>query len=862
MNNLRYLVRKDWQGRWIMILLWLALLVLGLLANLGITTREQLRPDVQSAISILQGPSLLLLSAFLASIIIVTTVREDTPAVRENFLSTRPVPPRALWLSKAAFLLLVIVLPVLLRNVLYLILSGQGLRISLLGTLQVALWVVPVTALLAGFSALWATRIRFAIALATASVAVWACALLADVFTDTPAFQRALFEGPVVFACSVGLAALAFLLLTAKPQWLRLPFRAKLPVAVLIPLGGLAFWLFGPAMTPSVSPVGTLPAVPVTGELSATETGYQYSWRRRHDLPAELSLQLNPDRPANLSPGQEIVWQFSEVTCNGQSHRSRVRDPLDLLRMSNLSRQLSLPMVRMVEQHLDQKPSWIVESPQQYSPSPPSQAIPAAPDSDQLLRFSATLKGSLYEWRVAADLPLTAGSSASDGQGEWTISYAEKSSSRGYFVVALQTSRPELWLSARPDDRASHATPYLRDASFVLYDPDRNRALFFDQSVPWTQSRAQATGYVHRSLELVSPFDRYSRESDRSNGDFTENLRLLILRPHYVGHIVRTWKALHGMRPAYLPYSPGSGLAQRERNVSSGQFAYWFDQLDKPSPDASSETIQAFLLAVVEQASHCRFSIHANDPVVADLALYVQRHLELFLRIKEALAMDDHIPSRLLIQAIIRGATPSQTDALVEALRRDHDLIQVLEARGWTRAALPTLREQFHAGSRGSIAVLARYGELDAQAPLLLAELRRDPRTHLYNILRSLPGIEPGLDRTVHTIWNERPRHISTREPFNSDPLRIALLHGLSEAVTELHSLVRQNREENSTNPSNIYQAGGLLQNRFLLEGVPFSKRHNELFVTDWFLARSPGDFHFDPISRRFALKPTPQASR
>ena len=854
MNAIRHLMRKDWLARRSLLLMWYGVLVLGLLGDLGLADIQFAGSHQQRLMRVLLGPFLLgTFTVVWAVLIASSSVREDTPAVLERFLSTRPVPPRSLWISKALFLLLALVLPLLGKNILYLAFSGQELRTVLLGTLQMALWVVPATALTAAFAALWATIARLVAAITTMIIVGWGCALAADLLLPRSAVRDDLLDAPLTFACALGLAALAFVLLTTSRRMLLQPLRTMLPLAVMIPLGGLAFWLFGPAMNPVMEAVGPGPELPATGELSPSEAGHQYSWWSQSSGRTNgLTLRLNLDRPSKLPASQELAWQFSETRCNGKSYPQPVRSPGELLVSGDLVRQLSDPMIHVTEHHLGQKLRWMTDHFSRASlagPQVTSRPVPAEPGSDQLLEFSADLQGTIYEWEVAADLPLQAGHSVEGEQERWTVLNVSLPR-RGGLALALDCSRTELWLSKRPGEQASPAGRYGRDIAFVLSAPSRGRA-YFERNHFSPQSRAAGSGYVQRSFSLTF---NGNQELTQFLGDSTDDLRVLILRPRYAGSIARRWTGAPGMRPAYLTSYHGGGLARREKLLSAGQFARWFGQVEKPSPESSPEAISQFLVSVLEKSAHCRSSIAHDDPIVGVLARYVPGHLDLFLRARQALAMDDHTPQRLLDRTLILGCTPSQTGRLVEAIRTDPDLLEILVARGWSREALPTLMEKFHAGRVDSrmLSVLARFGKLEPFVPSLLAGLRRNPDTSTYNLLRSLPGLETRLDASVRAMWEERPRAMLSDDPFNSSHLKVAILHGLQGALDELHVLTRQTREER---PNDLHNADNLLREQFLQE-IPKSDRRQDEVLVDWFLAHSPEQFHFDPISRRFALKP------
>ena len=854
MNSIRHLLRKDWLARRFHILMWFVFIGLGLLSDLGLPNADSSDPNgPQSAIYVIWAPLLYIFSAALAVFIILPTMREDSPAVRESFVATRPIHPRALWISKALFLLLVIVFPLLLSNAIYLILNGRGARTLLLGTLQTALWVVPVTALTAAFVSLWATKFRLGAAFAVCMAVAWGAVIGAE-FLQWHRFRGDnSFTDPLNFISAIGWAALAFVLLTTSRRFFRLPLRVKLLPAVFISLAGLAYFFFGPVPIRSTSPGGTLPNLAATGELSPAESGFQFSLNEDHRGPDRghtLGLTLIPDRPAGLQPNQEILWQITETTANSEIQRHATLSPEVLLSRFDLTRILGNPMINAVEKHLDRELLWMNR--RNHPRSTYAVSIPGVDlQSNTPLKTRAKLDGRIFEWQVAADLPLRPGATVGDEYEKWTMVGLTRTVHEP-FLLTVRAARTHLWLSSRSEERSCAIMSPSRDVAYLLYDPKNGRG-YAGLEPRGVSSRAPGTAYVHRSINLTLnyPFNR-GRNLITSLGESPDDLRLLIVRPRYIGQISRQWVAESGIHPNSLPRPTSGGLARRERQLSSEQFELWFKRLEKPEPDASPAAISQFLVTVLDKAAQCRSGIRSGGPVVRDLARYVPDHLELFLRAKQSLAMDDHTPRRLLMEALTLGVTSAQRPSLVDGLRSDSRLLRILDDRGWSGDAVPVLLEKFHTGRRDAetLRILARHGKLAPYIPALLAELRRSPDKGTYDLLRTQPGVGPRLDTTVRAMWEDRLRAIKMDGPFDSTRLKIALRHGLVDAVEELHSQARITKE---LAPTELYNVARFLQDYFLLEGVARGDRHEDQIVVPWFLARSPELFRFDPISRRFA---------
>jgi len=216
-------LRNDIRQFRMLLLIWAAFLALDLGTDLGwlgkVTDISRDRPA--DFLATLLPVAVWALLFLIPSMVVLA----DSPARREGFLSTRPMPKRDLWLAKLIFIFGLIVLPTVAQNVVYLWMEGLPVRFVAQGGWEHLLWILPVSLCAAGFAALWRSYSQWAAGLGIVLGAAYLAAFVLRWFQDWLAPSGGLddLQGMIVTLLTMapGLAVLAVwnARQSRKPRW-------------------------------------------------------------------------------------------------------------------------------------------------------------------------------------------------------------------------------------------------------------------------------------------------------------------------------------------------------------------------------------------------------------------------------------------------------------------------------------------------------------------------------------------------------------------------------------------------------------------------------------------------------------------
>jgi hypothetical protein len=300
----------------------------------------------------------------------------------------------------------------------------------------------------------------------------------------------------------------------------------------------------------------------------------------------------------------------------------------------------------------------------------------------------------------------------------------------------------------------------------------------------------------------------------------------------------------------------GTGAPPLERPGRS-EFVRWFAQRKQPPLDASDDEVRRVVFDVLGRIRERRWGVHMDlDRIREILARYVPRHLDVFVDAARSVSGKDSGASRFLAGILIEGAEASQAGALAKALPDAPELLEVFEARGWERQALPVLHQRFRAGSFDfhEAVLLSRFGQLSPYAPLMIAEFRRRPYPWDYRKLRNLPEVGKGVEEAVREIWARRDG-----SAINRYTLELALEQGLPGAVAVLRTRLEM-MSKTADGVNSDWE--NLVANHFQCDETAPKGVERCHFLLDWFLAHRSEDFRFDPVLRKFVLVPKKQRDR
>ena len=842
MRSIRHLLIKDWQKLHLSIFIWLGIHLVGLLLDLNCASENTFGEIARRVIDIPTWIFFVILTVHVAG--------DDTPAKRDHFLRTRAVTYRQLVWSKIIFIAVIIVTPIVLRDAVYLLLNELELRLVLLGTVQSALFIIPLAMVLAIWASLWNGRKQFLFALVILSLGSCLIGLLVFQWMGKRKIDINLFENSLSLACLFALVALPWLSFVARKSWYHFSMGTKLGLLVVFICGSLSVWIFAPKAHIDIrADEGWSKSIAIEGFLTKENSIYSITvGRQANDKKDEryLKFEIHPDRPAGLTPDQDVFWWVTETEFGNKSYVGSEVAPVDALyRYSNSS---TSAMVKTIESYTGKDIHWdtgygvIHRNGGQALVSDFPRILIGSGDEGSVA-LSAELKGLVYQWKVSADLPLEQGQQEQTPFGRIAISKIESKGEDPFVkhrVLTFVQSERNFWLSPRWEDRVGNMWPRKSRLRYVICHAASNRAAFVDNNGP-QHINAELSGYPQRKREI--------NIDSAFQGVPVGELRLIVLSPHYLGEITRSWKSSIEIQNQLKPSKrPSKAYAYRGDKMTMGQFALWYNNLPQLSTNISEEDLKVRLSVVLEKVSLLFRKQRDMNSVAKDFAQYVPDYLDLFLAERRGIISDNTLARSFMDQVLIHGLEEEQVEDMISAFRRESDLLPVLERRGWLEQAQPIFIEQWHMGRRSGALIRNMIGFENTSVlyPEFLAELRRKPDLEFYQALCAIPELSDDLDELVPIMLNEE--FDTSIAHHNRDALMIALHHGMPEAFIKLHSLL-------VALPHLVNYDDRIHQN--IKKTVDLSllgkaDRSNRWKVYQWFVSLKPEHFRFDPISRKF----------
>jgi hypothetical protein len=784
-------------------------------------------------------------------------VLADSPARRDGFLATRPMPGRALLLAKAGFIAALVLLPAVLQEAatvaslgtpwLYVARAAgeRAVKAALLalvpaclalywGSLReyvteglgllLGLWVVLVGA------AVVASRVVPALGQPPPSAslmarAVW-CAVLILPFALARGTHLARQRRHSVVVAAGVLACLTYLL------WPWDAFRAPRRDACLAE----------PALAKATIDV------PLPG-IGVNSYSYQGSMGHLHGPSVDVHIELIPP-PA----GWQVRWYTESATvssggrtaiCPSLARRRPIFEPHYRVAIADDARAWAALL----------GPDALIDAGNGFMRQPNSASVRLPADvlgNDGVpheVALSCTFAGDAFRWERVADLPLTPGARADLPLWHCTVTRATRAGAELRVSLLLR----EVLLGMTADPNLSRA------GRQQLPDPDRHEFLLYSPAdrlgvagglQSWGDSAgfgsgATAAGSAHLALRYTVPAMVPELAADPD----WRQARLVVLRRTYIGSLSRRWDS----GPLLLRASPryGHPPAAGDAQPSDAEFRQRLAALVPPPPDAPRAAVGQYVYEVLRLVEDKRLMPEPFHPCVQALAAYVPTHLDLFL---DGLAASTSLAEWTLLAALTAGATEEQKPAVMGHLAQEPRLVGVILNRGWldeARDSLYALLQRAGGLEREELRALAWF-EDPRTYPRLLAEFEARPSLAYYALLRRLPGISPALDASVIRIWRRRPPVIRSADvDWDTAPVvAMALRRGEAEALRETYRRLSVYRDDGAGNRVLFLDA---LRDS-LITGMPADTRHDPDALATWLLKHRPEDFHYDAARQRFVL--------
>jgi hypothetical protein len=846
---------------------WLALLGLNLAENLGWLGF----PDPESFfnnnthLQFWNGALLVVLWA-VGLILPALVVLADSPAKTDAFLSTRPLPKRDLYAAKALFIGLLIVAPLVVQEVCYLMFNRAGFHFVIHGAFERLLWATLIVALSATFACIWRDAKEWVAGLALTLVAGWISVFLlvmlfvklASEVPHEPA--QGPVEGITPALVYLAFAALGFALLATLNHYYRWsPFWRGFGGVVLLLSGYVVSvvwpWDFFPIKPGDPAALAALePQIP----FPVAPRDFRVTWTYKPRASGQLEVQtsLTPDS-RNLPENITVNWNCEKSELVPTKGNSMVFNSPQRAGVPRSLREFKTTTdLRNIARLLG--PDTLLTSSSFGTGSGGEQMVPVGDFTapDRLLNEPAILKadftGQVWRLERVAALPYVKGATASEATGVWKILGVLKASQVNNLIQPerLLLEHDRIALNTTGDVSLRPLDSYYSDFDLVLYDETTQLA-----------QPVATVGYDVLKLgsETAYPRQFYLCYAQGTTFSITnspvdpKSLKLFILRKRYLGTVKRHWESPAFNLEDSADIASQGPLAQSGQ-ISAAEFNQRLAAINPPGPQAARREVGAYLADLLRLVESVGRPLPPGTPAAAQLALLVPAHLDVFL---DGVMATRGFARVALLHAITRGAEENQKLEIIATLQRAPDLAEVILQRGWmmeAREALHKLPQSRQPLGQSAFQALAWFDD-PATYPALLDEFAANPRKFEFDLLRSLQGIEPGLDETVTRIWHNWPRLLEEDGSISAEPL-IALRAGRQEALAEVfrifHLNLKQSGSLQSLNGSLLYTLRNAIEWPADLRDKFFG---DDAALADWLAQHRADDFQFDPLRQHFVLK-------
>ncbi|MDR3458692.1 MAG: hypothetical protein P4N60_14675 [Verrucomicrobiae bacterium] len=863
MNLVLHQFRKDVRQFRYYLAVWFGLLLLDLAVNLGWAGQVVYSPDRgfdhgANTWTAMLPRALWVLAAILPSVVVLT----DSPTNHEGFLATRPLPKRVLYLAKLLFILALIVAPWALSETVHLAWLGLPGWVVGRATFERVLFMLPVALGFSAYAALWPTIGRWGRSLAIITggyVVVGITVSLLEQYFQWDLFGHSKAPG-VVGAYAFALALLGF------AAW-----HARGHRGVLVRWGGLILitWASQAAVswlwrwdTFALRPVDSAVAGSVVAgsgwEIPARSLWLQKVQETDGAAQPHFDIVLTP-KIQPPPPHDVVEWSGTAVKLareDGSEIHGGAVYPGGVFNVNNYW-------------NMNYQPSdfaaWATEFPpgvlfrqnNYYGSGEPGSVsfhrfdLPAGgAELTEPLTVQAGLEARVFQWHKIADLPLTPGATSTDEFGSWKF-IAAQPKPQPYVLAGLYLQRRQIELATADNSRCSDAqNGPLSRMSVMVYDPLRQVVWLPDSFAFNSVTRSTHTALAQYFIQL-----EFNSHKVFSPAEIAR-CRLVVIEKTWVGSVPETWSSPAFTIDEKLAVPPGgAGRVANNNPLPRPEFNHRIAALKVPAPDASRRDVSLYLLDFFRLVEAERFSPGDNYPYIRQLATFVPAHLDLLL---DGLPVMDGASRDAVISAIKLGATEAQKPAIIAALQKEPDLAEVLFARGWVDDARPEILHLAQTDSRRGLppsALRAIVWLQDPQTyPRLLAEFEGNPTLAADDLLRTVPGLEPELDRIVVRRWQNDSLMLRQNNGWAmfDETFRLALRHGQTSALQRAY-LVLNDPDFDQMNLS--YALADAFTGAVQMPGVKASDRRNNQKVLAWMRQHRAEDFVYNPALRKFVLQ-------
>ena len=847
------LIRKDLRQHATLCTLWFVLTLVDAVVSIRFVGLPASLDPVRVT-PLFQGPTVLLIP-ILRFVIPSLIVLSNSPARPDRFLATRPVPRRDLVVANVVAVVLVIILPEVLKEFVVLLSQRVPFGSALHAGVERLVMVTIVAGAGAAFAMLWENAKEWMAALGGGAILSWLTMLaLHWIGRHVPLVGRLarLEAQPLpVWLASVLVGSIAVAGLAALGWPRERPFRWRAAAAALVGVGVMVLgttvpWDPFPVRLPdAATALPVLADAPLRVPLPGVELSMQGGDGRQSGT---LRAQLRPRLDA-LPRDCFVDWSVSGATCavgDEEYAASTWAGPRSVFRSSGTIWHGSADSVAAAL-----GPRALLISRSYPSSSLPGVSMsfrgpePARYQSEAVV-LRCTFRGVVFRTTPVATLSLAAGETAGSPTSSWRITGTRRDERNGSLTVGLALRKLGLHTSPRPEERR---TPYWpRDRyGFVLWNPGRGLALSSDSNMP-----SSSVVGSHTSLQSAHLTPRFSPNTLRSVARSIisdPDTRLIVLEKRVMGTLERAWHS-PPMLFAHRPSLADDRRAITEGRMPRAEFRRRLAALGPPAPNASRTSVGHYLYELLCLLEARRATWGERSPQVLGLVPYVSAHPGVFLDGLFASA-GRFSANRVLRCALSVGLSPDHSPLLFDRLAVQPDLASIVLDRGWTDAAAPQLRALLNLPGRlpyEVIQALAWFEDPETY-PRLLDEFESNPSLRLYELLRQLPGIRPGLDERIDRLWSRLPRTLARTHAGPSPVLAVAARCGRREALKEAYRRFILIPEEQRTQDWGLLQA---FRENVTMAGVRPGYQDSKQEAVVWIEAHPPDRLRYDIFLRRF----------
>jgi hypothetical protein len=267
-----------------------------------------------------------------------------------------------------------------------------------------------------------------------------------------------------------------------------------------------------------------------------------------------------------------------------------------------------------------------------------------------------------------------------------------------------------------------------------------------------------------------------------------------------------------------------------------------------PAPDAEAKDLRSYLVALLGQLNDLKRWLPEDHPASGWLTSVVAQRddgIELLLRARAALAMNDHYTQGAIDSALAAEFSREDLPALIEIEKVLHAALQ----RGWLGDISDPLLKRARRGDAKALEMLMKLPDQGGMTRNELFNLfLQRPEPWLYRMLRQDPTLKAIMDRQIREWFDATIPSIAPQEAPGF-PLELALTAGFTDA------------------PKRVHRLGTLLGTNYLDGRMDMLIDQYFGNPRDWpggqfpqfFMKHNPDDFVFDEKTGKYRLKGGPR---